>query len=143
MYFLKVRLGKQNLRGRPKRGIFSLLEYKGPFYMPEGDRWVPEADLYETEAFYVIKVDVAGVKKSHLDLTLHGDTLKVSGQRSLEEMEEGVLRYHRLEMGQGPFERSFQLPQDADLNSIEAVLSDGILTIKIRKRGLEGIDVGS
>jgi len=83
------------------------------------------------------------VKKSHLDLTLHGDTLKVSGQRSLEEMEEGVLRYHRLEMGQGPFERSFQLPQDADLNSIEAVLSDGILTIKIRKRGLEGIDVGS
>jgi len=143
MYFLKVRLGKERVRVRPKGGIFSFLEYKGPFYMPEGEGWLPEADLYETEAFYVIKVNVAGVKKSHLDLTLHGDTLKVSGQRVWEEMEGAVMRYHRLEMGQGPFERSFQLPDDADPNFIEAVLADGMLTIKIRKRGFDSIDVGS
>lgn len=141
MYFLKVRLEKgQTGRGK-KSSLLGLLEYKSPFMMAEDETWVPEADLYETEHSYVLRVNVAGVKKNHLDLTLYGDSLKVSGRRTLEEEE--VLKYHKLEMRQGSFERRFRLPEDIDRDSIEAVLSEGILTIRMKKRGSGLIELGS
>lgn len=141
MYFLKVRLEKGQAGRSKKSSLLGLLEYKSPFMMAEDDTWVPEADLYETEQFYVLKVNVAGVKKNQLDLTLYGDSLKVSGRRALEEEE--VLKYHKLEMRQGSFERRFRLPEDIERDSIEAVLADGILTIRMKKRGTEVIELGS
>ncbi len=133
MYFLKVRLEKGQGGRTKKSTVMGLLEYKSPFLMVEDDLWVPESDLYETEGSYVLKINVAGVKKNHLDLTLYGDSLRISGKRVLDDEE--VLKYHKLEMRQGPFERRFRLPEDIDRDSIEAVLSDGILTVKMKKRG--------
>jgi HSP20 family protein len=139
MYFLKVRYQKGAV-GRQRKGMLGFMEYKGPFYIAEDEAWLPEADFYETAESYVLKVNVAGVKKQELDLTLYGDSLKVSGKRVLEEPE-GVMEYHRLEMRQGYFERRFKVPPDADPNTVEAVLADGILTVKIRKKGQAIIDV--
>lgn len=141
MYFLKVRLEKGRVGSGKKSSLLGLLEYKSPFMIAEDDSWVPEADLYETEDFFVLKVNVAGVKKGDLDLTLYGDSLRISGIRVLEGEE--VLKYHKLEMRQGSFERRFKLPQDIERDSIEAVLSDGILTIRMKKRGSGVIDLGS
>ncbi len=142
MQFLKIRLEKGSLKGPSgTKGIGCMFSLRAPFVPLEDTTWIPEADLYETQHYYILKVNVAGVSRDNLDLTLYEDCLRVSGVRMMDLFREEPLCFHRLEMGQGRFERSFRVPADADLEDIEAVLADGILTVKIGKRVYRGVKV--
>src|SRR5207244_12447331 len=43
--------------------------------------WVPNTDVYVTEGGLVIKVELAGMRKEDLELTVESHRLKISGQR--------------------------------------------------------------
>lgn len=95
--------------------------------------WAPRTDVSETDARYVIRMDMPGMKKDALDIQLHDGTLTVSGERTSEHEDKGE-SFHRVERSYGRFFRSFSLPQAADPQGVEAHLEDGVLTIHVPKR---------
>ena len=44
--------------------------------------WIPNTDVYVTDGTLVIKVELAGMRREDLELTVEGNRLMISGQRS-------------------------------------------------------------
>ena len=94
--------------------------------------WSPRTDLSETEDAYLINLDLPGLNKDEVEISVHDGTLSISGERRQEETEEGR-KYVRVERSYGRFYRSFTLPQTIDTESIEATFADGVLNIRVPK----------
>lgn len=97
--------------------------------------WQPPADLHETDDGLVIKIELAGVPPEAVTVALSADgrRLTVSGARTEPESERCTRRSCRqLEIYFGPFERTFQVPEDIriDRERITASLKNGFLTIE-------------
>ena len=101
--------------------------------------WQPAADVHETAAGVLIKLELAGVTAEDLQVALSADgrRLTVSGVRT-ERSDERLERRgcHQLEIYFGPFERTFPLPPEADIDrdGISATLRDGFLVIALPRR---------
>ena len=98
-----------------------------------GDRWQPDADVFETEKEIVVRVDLAGVRSSDLRVTVDGSMLRISGVRVSGDSSE-VKRLHQMEIATGPFERRVRVPVAFDRERVVAHLSDGFLTVSLSKR---------
>lgn len=93
-------------------------------------KFQPAADIYETPQALIIRMELAGLTKADISLTLHRQELIVSGRRRFPQAEP-VQRFHRLEIEYGSFERRFQLPKVIDESRVEAEYTGGILSIKL------------
>jgi len=90
------------------------------------------------EKGYYLEIDLPGVKKENIEISVNDSILTVAGERKLEKKEEKE-NYTRIESFFGRFERSFKLPQDADTDNIEAKYENGVLKLFIpRKTKPEG-----
>ncbi len=85
---------------------------------------------------YYLEIDLPGVKKEDIDISVNDGVLVISGERKLEKKEEKE-NYTRIESFFGRFERAFKLPADADLDNIEAKYENGVLKIFIPKKQKE------
>ncbi len=94
--------------------------------------WEPATDVYETEKFYVIQMEVPGVEKEDIQIELKGDELVICGIKRLIK-ETPTCSYMILERSYGPFVRKFCLPKDIDVEGISASLDVGILVVKLPK----------
>lgn len=89
--------------------------------------WAPAADITETDRDVRIELDVAGVARSDVAITIHDDVIWVRGRRN--RTNGGQLRH--AERGQGSFQRAFAIPPRAKRERIEAAFHDGVLTISV------------
>lgn len=95
--------------------------------------FAPAFEVKETSEAYVLRADLPGVAEADLDINLHNNVLTVSGSRAAEERKEDE-SYALYERQFGSFSRSFQLPDTADGERIEAKLTSGVLTLSIAKK---------
>jgi HSP20 family protein len=89
-------------------------------------------DLRETESAYIVETIVPGAKPEHVDITVLGDTLRISADvvdRGEREGEKWLIRERRF----GHFERSITLPQQVKAEQASAEFDDGVLTITLPK----------
>ncbi|MCH2450152.1 MAG: Hsp20/alpha crystallin family protein [Gracilimonas sp.] len=96
------------------------------------DSFMPSVDISETETNFEVSVALPGMNKEDINVDLDNSRLSISGERTFEEEEEGK-NYHQVESKFGSFNRSFQLPDSIDEESIEAKYENGVLTITIAK----------
>ena len=89
-------------------------------------------DLKENDHEYVINVDVPGVNKSDIDISLDDNNLVISAERN-HEKEDNNNRFHRFERSYGKLSRSISLPSNADKELINATYIDGVLNMRIPK----------
>ena len=89
-------------------------------------------DVYQTDAELVIQSTIAGVKTENLDISIEADTVLIRGNRS-EPPEQGEKNYFYQECYWGPFSRQIILPEETDPSRAEAVMKEGVLTIRIPK----------
>ena len=90
----------------------------------------PLADLRETGDGYELCVELAGLKAENIDLSLHGETLVLSGEKADERQDDqGGYRFSERRFGR--FERVFALPPGADRTRIDASFQDGLLRVTI------------
>jgi HSP20 family protein len=94
--------------------------------------FAPSIDISETEDQYMIDVEVPGMDKKDINLNVEKNTLTISGEREFSQEEDGK-KYHRVESHYGSFSRSFTLPDNADLDKINATYDNGILKITVDK----------
>lgn len=118
----------RNLHLQAERHFFSLLAPA----VAEG-KWQPLADVYETDAAWVIKLELAGVHKGDFSVTANEGVLTIKGTRR-DEFEGKWRTYHQAEINYHEFERSFSLPEGTDAGGITALYKNGLLTITIKKR---------
>lgn len=92
----------------------------------------PRINISEDEKRFTIDVEIPGMNKEDIDVNLKNRMLTISGERKFEKEKNGT-QYHRVETYFGSFNRSFQLPDSVDEESIEATYTNGILNITIDK----------
>ena len=94
--------------------------------------WAPSVDISETDTAYLIKGELPGVKKEDVKVTIENGMLTIRGERKQEKEEKGK-KFHRVECSYGSFMRSFQVPDDADEDSVKAEFKGGMLNITLPK----------
>jgi len=94
--------------------------------------WEPALDFSETNKEYVIRMEVPGVTRDDLDVNLDGNLLTLNGKRELHKQEKGE-DFLWEEREEGRFTRTLRLPGAVDEAKIEALYSDGVLTVKLPK----------
>lgn len=125
----------------PMRDLLTMQERMESLFGRANPGWVPPVDLAELADRYVITIELPGLTREALTLDFVDDTLTVRGQRPSETS--CPERYHQLERGQGAFDRSFRFPAPVHADAIVADLADGVLTVTVPKRALNGtITVG-
>jgi HSP20 family protein len=118
-------------RQDPFAPLFEALAERG------GDEsWRPAVDVYETEKALVIVVELAGVRRGDVRVTVDGDLLRIRGTR-VPSRDEETLRLHQVEIASGPFERALRIGADFDRDAVSASLEDGCLRIVLPKRAVE------
>jgi len=102
------------------------------------ETFTPVVNEKVDEKGYYLEIDLPGVKKEDIEISVNDSILTVAGERKLEKKEEKE-NYTRIESFFGRFERSFKLPADADAENIEAKYENGVLKLFIpRKTKPEG-----
>lgn len=92
--------------------------------------WSPPTDVYETEANYVIKVEIAGMRDEDFEVSVENNILMISGFRAdLNERR----AYHQMEIRFGRFELAVEIPATVDIEKAIAEYKDGFLMIVLPK----------
>ncbi len=94
--------------------------------------WTPAVDIAEQKDAYLVKVELPGVRKEDVKITLESSILTIRGEKK-QDTETATENYHRVERCYGSFQRSFTLPTTVKADRIEAVYKDGILNITLPK----------
>jgi len=94
--------------------------------------WAPAVDITEDEKEYLVTAELPDIKKEDVKVTVENGILSISGKRKFEKEEQGK-KYHRIERSYGSFLRSFDLPDDADPEKVDAKFSDGTLKVHVTK----------
>jgi HSP20 family protein len=94
--------------------------------------WMPAVDIRETDEELTLFVDLPGMSREDVAITLENQVLTIAGERTFEQKEKND-NYHRLERSYGSFSRSFSLPQNVRGEAVAANFKDGVLTIRLPK----------
>ena len=95
--------------------------------------WAPAVDIRETDEEVTLFVDLPGMKKEDVNVTLENNVLTISGERKFER-EDTNDNYHRIERSFGSFTRSFTLNQNVQTDRVEANFKDGVLLVSLPKQ---------
>jgi HSP20 family protein len=92
--------------------------------------WSPPTDVYETEASFIVRVEVAGMRESDFAVNVDRNFLVISGVRT-----DGPERraYHQMEIRFGEFSTAVELPLNVKVDKAEAEYHDGFLTVVLPK----------
>ncbi|MFT4692429.1 MAG: HSP20 family protein [Limisphaerales bacterium] len=96
----------------------------------DGGVWSPNTDVYETTDHLVIKVELAGINKEDLDLTVAENRMTVSGFRH-DEKRAAKSVFRVMEIDHGPFLTAIDLPEGYDTDAAKASYQDGFLRIEV------------
>jgi HSP20 family protein len=99
--------------------------------------WQPAINAYRCDTCIRICVDLAGVDRSLIDLTVEPRRLVIRGTRELPEPtgdEECAQQLLAMEIDYGPFEREITFPVDVEIDDAHAEQRNGLLWISLAVR---------
>lgn len=94
---------------------------------------VPNIELYDRKNELILRVEIPGVDKQDIDLTITENNLTIKGElKKAEEVKEED--YYVAEIRYGTFSRTVPLPIEVDSEKAKATYKDGILEIVLPKK---------
>jgi HSP20 family protein len=94
--------------------------------------WEPALDFSEAEKEFVVRLEIPGVTRDDLDVTIDGTLLTLSGKREMMEEKKGE-DFLWQERHAGRFMRTLRLPAPVKESEVMATYENGILTVKLPK----------
>jgi HSP20 family protein len=94
--------------------------------------WQPRTDISETDAAYIVEVDLPGMTMHHISVRLEGTTVVIAGQCQ-STPSESANHQARVERPCGTFQRAFTLPTAVKQDEVQATYANGVLTITVPK----------
>ncbi|MGI6454382.1 MAG: Hsp20/alpha crystallin family protein [bacterium] len=96
-------------------------------------RAYPLINLYEDSDNYHVEALAAGIDPSKFDISIIGNILTLSGEKSHVDDDVKPEAVHRSERAAGKFVRTVELPTEVDTDNISAEYRNGILYIHVPK----------
>jgi HSP20 family protein len=94
--------------------------------------WLPALDVQENKDNFTVRVELPGLKREDIEVSLEDGALTISGERKTETPAEGT-EVHRQERYYGKFSRVLTLPTAVSADKVKAQYKDGILTVTLAK----------
>ncbi|HYL75714.1 MAG TPA: Hsp20/alpha crystallin family protein [Bryobacteraceae bacterium] len=96
--------------------------------------WQPSVDVYRTRYGWLLKFDLAGVRREDVSVTVCGRRVSVSGIRRDSLNEEGC-SYYSMEISYNRFERTLEMPCDLGDAEVSLQVRDGLLLVRMITEG--------
>jgi HSP20 family protein len=94
----------------------------------------PALDIIDTDTSFIAALDMPGVAKEEVKVTVVGRRVSVIAESSKSESAEGVGSLIHCERAAISYARSFTLPADVEQAETQARLEQGVLTLTLPKR---------
>jgi len=94
--------------------------------------WAPALDVHEDKDTYRVRVELPGLKREDIEVSIHDGSLVIAGERKSESLGEDT-EVHRQERYYGKFSRVLTLPTAVAADKIQAGYKDGVLTVTLPK----------
>jgi len=94
--------------------------------------WTPAMDVHEDKDNVYVKIELPGMKKEDIEVSLHEGNLSISGERKSESKHKDAESY-RSERFFGRFQRTVMLPGPVAADKVKAHYKDGILSVVLPK----------
>jgi len=140
------------VRRSPKRSValmepvhyhpLDLLDEIERFASEAWDSWTPmigpsgllaDMDVYEEKDELVVRMELPGIKKEDIDISVSGDMLTVKAEKSEEQEKTEGRTYYRSERCFGEYTRSIRLPFPVSAEKVNAHFEGGLLDIRLPK----------
>lgn len=106
---------------------FSRLPWTSPAAEEPEVVWTPAVDIFEQDGALVLLIDLPGVAKETIDLSVDADSLTLEGERAAATV--GTVL--RAERPSGRFRRSFRIGVPVNPRGVQAAYHDGVLQVTI------------
>ncbi|HXK32509.1 MAG TPA: Hsp20/alpha crystallin family protein [Dehalococcoidia bacterium] len=93
----------------------------------------PAIDMFERDGNVVVKAEMPGIPPENIDVSVSGNELRISGERS-EEKEVKEQDYYHCERQVGRVFRSVLLPDGCDAEAVQATAKDGVIEVVIPRK---------
>ena len=118
--------GQQELQVQQKREVEKAQEATRPTRA-----FLPNADIFETEDALTVVLEMPGVDRDNIDVSVENGLLTVEGKINVNKYE--GLRPLYSEYNIGPYRRSFRISNRVDQDKIRAEMRDGVITLVLPK----------
>ena len=108
--------------------LFDSMIYKT---LDRSQNWTPEVSVFENDKLYTVTLDIPGVEKKDVNIEVEGSSLIVSGKR--EEANEKDMSLYYSQTRYGNFSRRFNLPEEINVEKINAKYKNGTLLLTLPK----------
>ena len=103
-----------------------------------GEGWgkvmkIPAVNVSEDKNYYTLSLAAPGLKKSDFNIDMEGNILTISSVKE-ETKDEKEQQFTRREYSYSSFSRSFTLPDEVNMDKIDATYVDGLLKINLPKK---------
>jgi HSP20 family protein len=117
---------KQELQVQPKREVDKGQEATTPMRA-----FMPNADIFETEDALTVVLEMPGVDRDNIHISVEDGVLTVEGKIDFGKYE-GLQPVYS-EYNIGPYRRSFRISSRIDQDKINAEMRDGVVTLVLPK----------
>ena len=139
----KVRREQEGPQALASRGPWEMGDWFNDFFRTwtaapwtllrgEGPGFAPAVNVAETDQEYRVSVELPGLSKDAIQVSVHEGQLIISGEKRQEEKEEKE-HYLRVERSYGSFRRTIPLPASVDEEGVAASFKKGVLTVQLPK----------
>ena len=123
----------ENVQQRMEKMLENIFDEMRPTRFAAEKLWKPPVDIYETAEEVIVLVEVAGMNKKDIAVTLDNNILKISGVRP-DYSPAAKNRIHQMEIDYGKFERMMKITIPIDTENTSAYYKEGFLKITIPKK---------
>ena len=100
--------------------------------MPPGGMLMPVTDVTETDKEIEISAELPGLEDKDVQINLSDNVLTIKGEKKAEK-ERKEKDFRMVERSYGAFERTIELPEGVNPDSIKATIAKGVLTVTVPK----------
>ena len=97
-----------------------------------GSTWTPNTDVYETDQHLIVRMELSGISRDNLEISLHERLLTVRGARP-DPCRHQKCAFRQMEIEYGRFERRILIPRSVDAHAARAQFQNGFLQIMLPK----------
>ena len=99
---------------------------------PFENKQLPAVNIQEMDHAFLVELAAPGLKKEDLQVAVEKEVLSIASEAEGKTEETG--RYTRKEYNFASFRRTFSIPESVDSKKIDALYSEGVLTVTLPKR---------
>jgi HSP20 family protein len=126
----------EGIQQRMEKMLDNIFDEMRPTMFSAEQTWKPPVDIYETAGEIVVLVEIAGMKKKDINVTMENDLLKISGARP-DFSPSTKMKLHQMEIDYGKFQRIVKISLPINIHNISAQYKEGFLQITLPKIKLE------